>query len=71
MTFADVFGTDSTEAVDRKIDAQRAIEKLGHIDRAILYLWVVGYTQAEIAHMFGYSRRHVNTLLNNISKRGT
>jgi len=34
-----------------------------------LYLWVEGYTQAEIAHMFGYSREHVNRILAKISQK--
>ena len=54
---------------DRKIEAEQAIEKLGHIDRAVLYLWVEGYTQAEIGVMFGYSREHINRILAKISQK--
>ena len=54
---------------DRKIEAEQAIEKLGHIDRAILYLWVEGYTQAEIGVIFGYSERHIRRIIANISEK--
>ncbi len=60
----------SQENVDKKIEIEEAIGRLGHIDRAILYLWVEGYTQAEIAHMFGYSQPRISQILANIYKRG-
>jgi len=60
----------SQENVDKKIEIEEAIARLGHIDRAILYLWVEGYTQAEIAHMFGYSQPRISQILANIYKRG-
>ena len=65
MNLSDV--VDNQNA-DRKIEIQEAIEKLGHIDRAILYLWVEGYTQAEIAHIFGYCQQRISQILANISK---
>lgn len=54
---------------DRKIETEQAIEKLGHIDRAVLYLWVEGYTQAEIGVIFGYSERHIRRIIANISEK--
>ena len=54
---------------DRKIETEQAIEKLGHIDRAVLYLWVEGYTQAEIGVMFEYSERHIRRILANIREK--
>ena len=70
MNLTDLFaGNDSTDGIDNKLDAQKAIEKLGHIDRAVLYLWVEGYTQVEIAHIFGYTREHVTRLLAKISQK--
>ena len=54
---------------DRKIETEQAIEKLGHIDRAVLYLWVEGYTQAEIGVIFGYSERHIRRILANIREK--
>jgi len=57
------------EDADRKIEVEQAVEKLGHIDRAVLYLWVEGYTQAEIGVIFGYSERHIRRILANIREK--
>ncbi len=57
------------ENADKKIEITEAIERLGHIDRAVLYLWVTGYTQVEIAHIFGYTREHINRILAKISQK--
>jgi DNA-directed RNA polymerase specialized sigma subunit len=54
---------------DRKIETEQAIEKLGHIDRAVLYLWVEGYTQAEIGVIFGYSQQRISQIIADISKK--
>ena len=59
----------SQENADKKLEIEEAVGRLGHIDRAILYLCDVGYTQAEIAHMFGYSREHVNRILAKMSQK--
>ena len=59
----------SQENADKKLEIEEAVNRLGHIDRAILYLWVEGYTQAEIGAIFGYSREHVNRLLAKISQK--
>lgn len=65
MNLGDIMSGDA----DRKIEAEQAIEKLGHIDRAVLYLWVEGYTQAEIGVIFGYSERHIRRIIANISEK--
>ena len=57
------------ENADQKIEIAEAVERLGHIDRAVLYLWVEGYTQAEIGRIFGYSREHINRILAKISQK--
>lgn len=57
------------ENADQKIEIEEAVERLGHIDRAVLYLWVEGYTQAEIGRIFGYSREHINRILAKISQK--
>jgi len=57
------------ENADQKIEIEKAVERLGHIDRAVLYLWVEGYTQAEIGRMFGYSERHIRRILANIREK--
>ena len=59
------------ENADQKIEIAEAVERLGHIDRAVLYLWVEGYTQAEIGRIFGYSQQRISQILANISKSST
>ena len=59
------------ENADQKIEIDEAVERLGHIDRAVLYLWVEGYTQAEIGRMFGYSQQHISRILANMCKNDT
>ena len=66
MNLSDVV---SQENADKKIEIAEAVERLGHIDRAVLYLWVEGYTQAEIGRIFGYSREHINRILAKISQK--
>jgi DNA-directed RNA polymerase specialized sigma subunit len=58
----------SDEDVDKRIEIQEAIGQLGHTDRAVLYLWVIGYTQAEIGVMFGYSQARISQILKKICK---
>ena len=58
----------SQENADKKIEIEEAIDRLGHIDRAVLHLWVEGYTQAEIAHIFGFSQSKICRLLANLHK---
>ena len=65
MNIADIV---SQENADKKIEIEEAVGRLGHIDRAILYLWVEGYTQAEIGAIFGYSQQRISQILANISK---
>ena len=54
--------------VDKKIEIEQAIGQLGHTDRAVLYLWVIGYTQEEIGVMFGYSQARISQILKKICK---
>ena len=54
------------ESADKKLEVEEAIGQLGHVDRAVLYLWVTGYSQAEIAEIFGYSERHIRRIIANI-----
>ncbi len=56
------------QTADKKIEIEEAVNRLGHIDRAVLYLWVEGYTQAEIAHIFGYTQPRISQILANIYK---
>jgi DNA-binding CsgD family transcriptional regulator len=49
----------SDEDVDNRIEIDQAIGQLGQTDRAVLYLWVIGYTQSEIANIFGFSQSKI------------
>ena len=68
MTLADMFAPDE-QGVENKIDVERAIGRLSKREAAVLYLWVTGYTQAEIGRMFGYTDRHIRRILANISEK--
>ena len=68
MTLADMFAPDE-QGVENKIDVERAIGRLSKREAAVLYLWVTGYTQAEIGVMFGYSERHIRRILANIREK--
>ena len=58
----------SQENADKKLEVEEAIGQLGHVDRAVLYLWVTGYTQVEIAEIFGYSQSKICRILANLHK---
>ena len=66
MTLSDYI---SSENVEQKLDVEKAVNRLGHIDRAVLHLWVEGYSQVEIAVMFGYTREHINRILAKMSQK--
>ena len=67
MTLNDLFPPDE-QGVENKIDVERAMGRLSRREAAVLYLWVTGYTQAEIGRMFGYSQQRISQILANISK---
>lgn len=70
MNLTDMFaGNNSTDGIDNKLDAQKAIEKLGHIDRAILYFYITGHTQQEIGDILGYSRSQISKLLDKMNEK--
>ena len=56
----------SHEDAEKRIEVQERINDLGRIERAMLHLWVEGYTQVEIGRIFGYSDRHVRRIMANI-----
>jgi len=58
----------SEEDAEKRIEVQERIDDLSRIERAMLHLWVTGYTQAEIAHMFGYSQARISQILKKICK---
>ena len=59
----------SHEDVDRKIEIEEAINRLGHIDRAILYFYITGHTQQEIGDILGYSRSQISKLLDKMNEK--
>jgi len=68
MTLNDLFPPDE-QGVENKIDVEGAMGRLSYREVAVLYLWVTGYTQAEIGRMFGYTDRHIRRILANISEK--
>ena len=68
MILNDLFPPDE-QGVENKIDVERAIGRLSRREAAVLYLWVTGYSQAEIGRMFGYTDRHIRRILANISEK--
>ena len=68
MTLNDLFPPDE-QGVENKIDVERAMGRLSYREAAVLYLWVTGYSQAEIGRMFGYTDRHIRRILANISEK--
>ena len=64
----DLFPPDE-QGVENKIDVERAMGRLSRREAAVLYLWVTGYSQAEIGRMFGYTDRHIRRILANISEK--
>jgi Sigma-70, region 4. len=68
MTLADMFAPDE-QGVENKIDVERAIGRLSKREAAVLYLWVTGYTQAEIGEMMGCDQSTVSRVLAKMHKR--
>lgn len=69
IDYNDFLGTDDRELVDRRIDAKRQLAKLTQRERAILYFYACGDTQAEIGEKVGLSQRHVGRILEGIGKK--
>ena len=58
----------SDEDAETRLEAQERIDDVGRVERAVLYLWVTGYTQEGIGCMFGYSQQHISRILTNMCK---
>lgn len=67
MTLADMFSPDE-QGVENKIDVERAMGRLSYREAAALYLWVTGYTQAEIGEAMGVTHQRISQILANICK---
>jgi RNA polymerase sigma factor (sigma-70 family) len=68
MTLNDLFPPDE-QGVENKIDVERAIGRLSKREAAVLYLWVTGYTQAEVAEIMGVNQSTISRILANMHKK--
>ncbi len=68
MTLADMFAPDE-QGVENKIDVERAIGRLSRREAAVLYLWVTGYSQAEVAEIMGVNQSTISRILANMHKK--
>ena len=64
----DMFALDE-QGVENKIDVERAIGRLSRREAAVLYLWVTGYTQAEVAEIMGVNQSTISRILANMHKK--
>ena len=68
MILNDLFPPDE-QGVENKIDVERAIGRLSRREAAVLYLWVTGYTQAEIGEMVGCDQSTISRILASMHKK--
>ena len=68
MTLTDMFAPDE-QGIENRIDVERAIGRLTFREATVLYLWVTGYTQAEIGEAMGVSQQRISQILADISKK--
>lgn len=59
----DFFAEDDVEG---RLDAQAAMDGLCAREKRILYLYVSGHTQAQIAELMGLTQQRVSQILANI-----
>ena len=64
----DLFPPDE-QGVENKIDVERAIGRLSRREAAVLYLWVTGYSQAEVAEIMGVNQSTISRILANMHKK--
>jgi RNA polymerase sigma factor (sigma-70 family) len=64
----DLFPPDE-QGVENKIDIERAIGRLSRREAAVLYLWVTGYSQAEVAEIMGVNQSTISRILANMHKK--
>ncbi len=68
MNLSDLFAPDE-QGIENRIDVERAIGRLTFREATVLYLWVTGYTQAEIGEAMGVSQQRISQILADISKK--
>jgi len=59
VDFSEFLGLEDSEAVDLRLDVERQLAQLTQRERAILYLFACGDTQAEIGVKVGISGENV------------
>ena len=64
----DLFPPDE-QGVENKIDIERAMGRLSRREAAVLYLWVTGYSQAEVAEIMGVNQSTISRILANMHKK--
>jgi RNA polymerase sigma factor (sigma-70 family) len=64
----DLFPPDE-QGVENKIDIERAMGRLSYREAAVLYLWVTGYSQAEVAEIMGVNQSTISRILANMHKK--
>jgi len=64
----DMFAPDE-QGVENRIDVERAMGRLSRREAAVLYLWVTGYTQAEVAEIMGVNQSTISRILANMHKK--
>ena len=69
IDFSDFLSENSAEDIERKLDVERQLAQLTQRERAILYLFACGDTQAEIGVKVGLSQRHVGRILEGIANK--
>ena len=60
---------EDSEAVDLRIDVDRRLAELTHLERGVLYLYAIGNNQTQIGEIMGYSQRHIGRILKGIANK--
>ena len=66
----DLFDSEDSESIVRKIDFERLLKRLSPRDRRIAVLYAFGHTQEEVGAIVGLSQPTIHRVLANMNKRG-
>ena len=64
----DLFDSEDSESIERKIDFERLLKRLSPRDRRIAVLYAFGHTQEEIGAIVGLSQPTIHRVLANMNK---
>ena len=64
----DLFDSEDSESIERKIDFERLLMRLSERDKRIAVLYAFGHTQEEIGAIVGLTQRRIGQILQEISK---